>query len=97
MFALTSLLLAAASAFSCAHFARALSAACETSCRGVLDRLVQVGLSPIDPLLELRLGLGRGRLHRRLGRRDPLLQIIQPRGEVRVLRHELPPSLFRAR
>ena len=33
MFALTSLILAAASAFTCAHFARALSAACETSCR----------------------------------------------------------------
>ncbi len=30
------------------------------------------------------------RLHRRPGRRDPLLRFIQPRGEIRVLRHERP-------
>jgi hypothetical protein len=43
----------------------------------VLDRLVEVGLGLVDPVPELFTGLASGSLHRRLGRRDTLLELIQ--------------------
>src|SRR6266545_6296180 len=49
---------------------------------GVLAGLVQVGLGLVDALAEPLAGLAGGGLHRRLGRRDALLQLVQFCGEV---------------